>query len=73
MNNKILGQVLLWVGFVSGSLATVWQSPQKGVGYVKDFSREILELRAKPERTEEENKKLDNLRFEVQVLSHIES
>ena len=31
---KSIGQVLLWVGFLSGSLATVFHSSQKGVEYV---------------------------------------
>ena len=33
---KSIGQVLLWVGFLSGSLATVFHSSQKGVEYVLD-------------------------------------
>ncbi|MEE2642458.1 MAG: hypothetical protein VX768_17640, partial [Planctomycetota bacterium] len=35
MNKLILGQVLLWAGFVVGALATVWQAPQEGVKFVR--------------------------------------
>lgn len=35
---KIIGQVLLWVGFLSGSLATVINAPRDGVEYVKGMT-----------------------------------
>ena len=36
---KILGQILLWLGFLSGSLATVFHSPGKGLEYVKGLTQ----------------------------------
>ena len=38
---KSIGQVLLWVGFLSGSLATVFHSSQKGVEYVLDDTAKL--------------------------------
>ena len=41
---KTIGQVLLWVGFLSGSLATVYYAPSEGVGFMKAMtSDEALE------------------------------
>ena len=37
---KTMGQVLLWVGFLSGSLATVFYAPAEGVGYMKAMTPE---------------------------------
>ena len=37
---KTIGQVLLWVGFLSGSLATVFYAPAEGVGYMKAMTPE---------------------------------
>ncbi|MDB4755763.1 hypothetical protein OAG56_00205 [Mariniblastus sp.] len=68
MQNKILGQSLLWIGFVSGALATVWQAPEKGVEFVKELS----DLKNQSQRTQEENDKLNKLLFEIGDLSQIE-
>lgn len=35
---KILGQVFLWLGFLSGALATVYCPPKKAVEFTKDLS-----------------------------------
>ena len=40
---KILGQVLLWLGFLSGALATVFSSPSKGVEYVQTLTQEKVD------------------------------
>ena len=40
---KILGQVLLWLGFLSGALATVFCTPSKGVEYVKTLTQEKID------------------------------
>ena len=37
---KILGQILLWVGFLVGSLATVFNADSKGIKYVKGITQE---------------------------------
>lgn len=37
---KILGQVLLWAGFLVGSLATVYNADSKGVNHVKGLTEE---------------------------------
>ncbi len=37
---KILGQVLLWAGFLVGSLATVYNADSKGVNHVKSLTEE---------------------------------
>jgi hypothetical protein len=37
---KVIGQVMLWGGFLSGSLATVYYSSKKGVEYVKELTPE---------------------------------
>jgi len=38
---KLIGQILLWAGFLSGSLATVFHSSQKGVEYVTNDSKKL--------------------------------
>ena len=40
---KIIGQILLWIGFLSGSLATVFNAPADGVKYVKGVAAEDVE------------------------------
>ncbi len=45
MNNKFIGQVLLWAGFVAGALATVWAAPEKGVQYVKELNADSKEVK----------------------------
>ena len=40
---KIAGQVLLRIGFLSGSLATVTNAPADGVKYVKGLTAEDVE------------------------------
>jgi hypothetical protein len=41
---KVIGQILLWIGFLSGSLATVFYSPKKGVeSILKVTPEEALE------------------------------
>lgn len=39
MNMKSLGVLILWLGFLSGALATVWSAPAKGI----EFSRTLME------------------------------
>ncbi|MEC9093884.1 MAG: hypothetical protein VX438_14340, partial [Planctomycetota bacterium] len=68
MNSKRIGQSLLWIGFVSGALATVWRAPEKGVRYVK----EISDLNAKTERTDEEGQRLKSFAFEIKDLSGVQ-
>ena len=46
MNKKAIGIVLLWLGFLSGALATVWTAPAKGI----EFARE-MESNTSPEET----------------------
>lgn len=41
---KLLGQLLLWIGFLSGSLATVYNAPAKGVEFVKGLTPESKEV-----------------------------
>lgn len=44
---KILGQVFLWLGFLSGALATVYCPPKKAVEFTKDLSvKELQRLEA---------------------------
>lgn len=40
---KILGQILLWLGFLSGALATVFHSPGKGLNYVKGLTQDQVD------------------------------
>ena len=35
---KIIGQILLWAGFLSGALATVYYAPKSGVEFVKSLT-----------------------------------
>lgn len=35
MNKKTVGILLLWTGFLSGALATIWQAPKQGVAFSK--------------------------------------
>ena len=37
---KILGQILLWAGFLVGSLATVYNADSKGIKFVKGITEE---------------------------------
>ena len=37
MNKKTIGIILLWMGFVSGALATVWNAPTKGVEFARSL------------------------------------
>jgi hypothetical protein len=40
---KIMGQIMLWIGFLSGSLATVFHAPSDGVEYVTKLTPEAVE------------------------------
>ena len=37
---KVIGQLLLWLGFLSGALATVFRSQSSGMQYVKNLKAE---------------------------------
>ena len=56
---KLIGQVLLWLGFLSGSLATVFCAPSAGVDYVKGLSQNVIDE--------------GGMRFELADLSEIET
>lgn len=55
---KFLGQILLWLGFLSGSLATVFHSPGKGLDYVKALKQADVDEK--------------KMRFELPDLSGLE-
>ena len=40
---KVIGQLLLWLGFLSGALATVFRSQSSGMQYVKNLKAEDAE------------------------------
>lgn len=54
---KLIGQILLWIGFLSGSLATVFCTPSAGVNYVKGLSPEVVQEK--------------EMRFELRDLSEV--
>ena len=44
---RLLGQILLWGGFLTGSLLTVLNAPKEGVRYTKGLHPKVLQLEVK--------------------------
>lgn len=73
MSRKTTGIILLWVGFLSGALATVWQAPRKGVEYSRSLRtpEQIQQIRAE-QGTQAAEKYNEAKRFVPRDVSEIE-